>query len=86
MEILRKNVKRIRNSKIIFNENNLLVVEFKSWFSKTKDVALFEYDEEEELIHVCSKSDFEFFDLGMNRARIEKIRWNFEKKELCRTR
>ena len=67
------------NARIITQDGEYWHVEFTSrWMSFIDDVEFY-FMESEELIHVRSASRMGYYDYEVNRKRVEKIRFRFEK-------
>ena len=67
------------NAQIITQKGDYWHVEFTSrWMSFIDDVEFY-FMESEELIHVRSASRIGYYDYKVNRKRVEKIRFQFEK-------
>ena len=67
------------NARIITQNGDYWHVEFTSrWLSFVDDVEFY-FMESEELIHVRSASRMGYYDYEVNRKRVEKIRFRFEK-------
>ena len=77
-ERLNQVIKSHGNAWIISQNRNYWHVEFTSrWMSFVDDVEFY-FTESEELIHVRSSSRLGYYDFGVNRKRVEKIRFQFE--------
>ena len=76
-----KSFKRVRMVRI---EEDYIHAEFVSSFFKFVDDAEFYFDPAQKLIQVRSASRTGYFDLGVNRRRIEAIRKQFDQKEKYR--
>lgn len=62
------------DGKILENNENFLKVAFYSKFFKFVDIADFEINPEKKIINVKSAAQTGWYDFGVNRKRIEKIR------------
>ena len=66
-------------ARVLKQKENSLHIEFRSrWFDFRDDLELF-VDEAEQVIHIRSASRVGYWDFGVNRARVEKIRADFYK-------
>jgi uncharacterized protein (DUF1499 family) len=78
---LKQIVKDDKRSKIIAEEGDYVHAEFRTLLGFVDDVE-FSLDRENRVIHMRSASRVGYWDLGMNRRRLEEIRSEFLKK--CR--
>ena len=67
------------NAQIITQNGDYWHVEFTSRWMRFIDDVEFYFMESEELIHVRSASRMGYYDYKINRKRVEKIRYRFEK-------
>ena len=67
------------NGKILVNNKNYIKVGFYSKFFKFEDIAEFEISEKSKLIYFRSGAQTGWYDFGVNRKRIEKIKKTFQK-------
>ena len=72
--------KTLPRTRIVFQNENYLHVEFTSALMRYVDDAEFLLDAGENIIEVRSASRIGYSDMGANRARIEKIRKLFDQK------
>ena len=72
-------INSMRGTRIITKELFYLHAEFTSKLLRFTDDVEFYFDESQSLIHVRSASRRGFWDLGVNRKRVESIRSKFEK-------
>ena len=78
-ERLNQVILSLENARIITQNVNYWHIEFTSrWMSFVDDVEFY-FMEEEELIHVRSASRLGYYDFGVNRKRVEEIRFKYEK-------
>ena len=83
LEVAKERLKQVilshENAQIITQSEDYWHVEFTSrWMSFIDDVEFY-FMESEELIHVRSASRIGYYDYEVNRKRLEKIRFQFEK-------
>jgi uncharacterized protein (DUF1499 family) len=71
---LRRAVLSAGNAKFVEETETYWHVEFRSRFFRFVDDVEFLFDPQGEIIHVRSASRVGYSDLGVNRARVEKIR------------
>ena len=71
----------LKRARVVTFENNLIQVEFMSSVFGFVDDVEFYFDDRKKTIHVKSASRTGFYDLGVNRRRVEKIRKRFDQKE-----
>jgi uncharacterized protein (DUF1499 family) len=77
---LRKVIAAMKGARIAKEEKGYLHAEFRSaWFGFVDDVE-FRMDEAAGRIHVRSASRTGYFDFGVNRRRVEKIRERFARE------
>ena len=72
-------IKSMRGTRIVSKEDLYWSVEFTSPLLRFIDDVEFYFDSSQSLIHVRSSSRKGYWDLGVNRRRIETIRSRFEK-------
>tara|TARA_B100000945_G_C20055995_1_gene445805 strand:- start:66 stop:560 length:495 start_codon:yes stop_codon:yes gene_type:complete len=72
-------INSMRGTKIIVKDDLYLHVEFTTQLLRFIDDVEFFFDESQSLIHVRSVSRRGYWDLGVNRRRVETIRSKFEK-------
>jgi uncharacterized protein (DUF1499 family) len=78
-ERLNQVIRSYENAVLITQNGDYWHVEFTSrWLSFVDDVEFY-FAESEELIHVRSASRVGYYDYEVNRKRVEKIRFQFEK-------
>lgn len=65
-------------SKIITAKENYIHATFTSRFFRFVDDVEFYFDDREKVIHVRSASRIGYSDLGVNRKRVERIRYGFK--------
>ena len=78
-ERLNQVILTLKNARIITQKGDYWHVEFTSRWLSFVDDAEFCFMESEELIHVRSASRVGYYDFEVNRKRVEKIRFQFEK-------
>ncbi|UCE54827.1 MAG: DUF1499 domain-containing protein [Desulfobacterales bacterium] len=71
----------IEGARVVTFEKNYIQVEFISSVFRFTDDVHFYFDDHKKIIHVKSTSRLGFYDLGVNRRRIEKIRRRFDQGE-----
>jgi uncharacterized protein (DUF1499 family) len=71
-----ENTKRVRLVKV---ETNYIHAEFRSPIFRFVDDVEFLFPSEERIIHVKSASQSGYYDFGVNRRRVERLRSAFEK-------
>ena len=67
----------MKRTKIISIGKNYLHVECTSTIFRYVDDVEFYFDDEQQLIHFRSSSRIGYYDVGVNRRRMEKIRENY---------
>ena len=72
-------INSMRGTRIIIQENLYLHVEFTTKLLRFTDDVEFYFDKSQSLIHVRSASRQGYWDLGVNRRRVETIRSRFQK-------
>ena len=72
-------INNLRGTKIIIQEDLYWHVEFTTQLLRFIDDVEFYFDRSQSLIHVRSASRRGYWDLGVNRRRVETIRSRFEK-------
>jgi uncharacterized protein (DUF1499 family) len=77
LHLLKKIVNSMQRTEILWESENSLYVVFKTRFGFADDVQ-FLVDEKAGVIQVRSASRVGYWDLGLNRKRIEKIRTEYE--------
>ena len=77
-ERLYRVINSMRGTRIITQENVYWHVEFTTQLLRFIDDVEFNFDESQSLIHVRSASRQGYWDLGVNRRRVETIRSRFE--------
>ena len=75
-------INSMRDTRIITKEVFYLHVEFTSMVFRFIDDVEFYFDGSQSLIHVRSASRWGYWDLGVNRRRVESIRSKFEKLKI----
>jgi uncharacterized protein (DUF1499 family) len=78
LECLKTIVGSMKRARIVTVDEEFLHVEFRTLLGFVDDVA-FEIDRTLNVIHVRSASRLGYWDLGVNRRRLERIRAAFEK-------
>jgi uncharacterized protein (DUF1499 family) len=78
LECLKAIVGAMKRTRIVTVEEDFLHAEFSSLLGFVDDVA-FEIDRLQNVIHLRSASRLGYWDLGVNRRRLERIREAFEK-------
>ena len=83
LEVAKERLKQVilshENARIITQNGDYWHVEFTSRWMRFIDDVEFYFMESEELIHVRSASRMGYYDYKINRKRVEKIRYRFEK-------
>ncbi len=72
-------INSMHGTRIITNEDSYWHIEFTTHLFRFIDDLEFYFDGSQSLIHVRSASRRGFWDLGVNRRRVETIRFRFEK-------
>jgi uncharacterized protein (DUF1499 family) len=70
-------IRPMKRTKIISIRNNYLHVECTSAIFRYVDDVEFYFDDEQQLINFRSSSRIGYYDVGVNRRRMEKIREKF---------
>jgi uncharacterized protein (DUF1499 family) len=78
LECLKAIVGAMKRTRIVTAGEDFLHAEFRTFLGFVDDVA-FEIDRAQNVIHLRSGSRFGYWDLGVNRRRLERIREAFEK-------
>jgi uncharacterized protein (DUF1499 family) len=76
-ELLIEAVSGMKRSRIVAAEERYLLAEFTSSLFRFVDDVEFLLDDGTKMIHVRSASRIGYYDLGVNRRRVEKIRSRF---------
>ena len=79
MDRLQKVIQGMKRANLVKETSNYLHVEFRTLLGFVDDVE-FHADESQKVIHLRSASRLGYWDLGVNRKRMESIRAKFEKK------
>jgi uncharacterized protein (DUF1499 family) len=79
MEKLKKVVQGMERTKVVRETQDYLHVEFRTLLGFVDDVEFY-LDGSQKVIHLRSASRVGYWDLGVNRKRIESIRTEFGKK------
>ncbi|KPK88359.1 MAG: hypothetical protein AMJ94_15340 [Deltaproteobacteria bacterium SM23_61] len=79
MDRLKKVVRRMERTTVVSEISNYLHVEFRTFLGFVDD-AEFYLDESQKVIHLRSASRVGYWDLGVNRRRMESIRRAFGEK------
>jgi uncharacterized protein (DUF1499 family) len=74
-------VSNFKRARVVTVEDNLIRTEFVSLVFRFTDDVEFYFDARNKIIHLKSASRVGYFDLGVNRRRIEKIRTQFNPKK-----
>jgi uncharacterized protein (DUF1499 family) len=78
---LLKILHRMKRARVVeFDEKDIRVEYISSFFKFVDDVSFY-LDSRDKVIHVRSASRIGYYDLGVNRRRVEKIREMFEEQE-----
>lgn len=72
--------KNFPSARIVIQENDYLLVEFRSQWFKFVDDTEFYYDTPKGVIHIRSAARVGYYDFDVNRKRAEEIRTLFEKR------
>lgn len=74
IEYIKDAVYTLKGARLIKEEPLSLTYEFTSTFFRFKDVVSFCYSQENNVIECNSRSLFGYYDFGVNRKRLERIR------------
>jgi len=79
VERLKKIIQEMERTTLVRQSPNYLHVEFRTFLGFVDDVEFYE-DESQKVIHLRSASRVGYWDLGVNRKRMESIRTEFGRK------
>lgn len=74
-------LENMSRTSVITQEENYLHVEFRSMLFSFVDDVEFSYEPENHLVHMRSASRSGYFDFGVNRKRLERIRKHFTMRQ-----
>ena len=77
MEKFKRIIRRMKRATAVRETSDYIYVEFRTFLGFVDD-AEFHLDEKQKVIHLRSASRVGYWDLGINRKRIESIRAEFE--------
>ncbi|MGM0418247.1 MAG: DUF1499 domain-containing protein [Thermodesulfobacteriota bacterium] len=74
IEKIEQIIKNMKRSKIVLKTDKKLHAVFTSFLFRFKDDLFFEADEDKKIIRIKSAARSGYYDFGVNRKRLEKIR------------